>query len=93
MGVAREISQDFLRAAVRRQTPGRPLLNTSLAVPVTTLSTPERNANAGIAYLFRPPGVVPADADLDMLMDMLSGVVVYRLLFQPEERDPTTVQE
>src|SRR6202521_5167787 len=28
----------------------------------------------------------------DLLMDMLSGVAVYRMLFQPEERDPATVQ-
>jgi AcrR family transcriptional regulator len=38
-------------------------------------------------------GVVPADSDLDLLMDILSGVAVYRLLFQPEERDPATVQK
>lgn len=48
---------------------------------------PRRAAFRKVLERARAQGALPASSDLDILMDVYSGVLTYRLLFHPEERN------
>jgi AcrR family transcriptional regulator len=54
---------------------------------------PRRFAFRTLLERARAIGVVPVDADVEMLMDTLSGAMLYRLLVQPVKGGPAKVRD
>jgi AcrR family transcriptional regulator len=53
---------------------------------------PRRAAFRKVLERARAERMLPPDTDVSVVMDMLSGLMLYRLLLQPEERDPKKVR-
>jgi AcrR family transcriptional regulator len=53
---------------------------------------PRRSIVRRILEMARVHGLLAPDADTEILGDMLSGAMIYRLLFQPEERSEKKVR-
>jgi len=81
----------FRRLAVRLigSSPSHPSL---MSIYQKEYLVPRRLAFKRILERVQVQGLLPPDANVEIVCDMLSGAMMYRLLFQPEEHDDEKVR-
>jgi AcrR family transcriptional regulator len=87
LGVGEVLARPEMRRLMTRligTVPDHPHL---LEVYRETYFAPRRRAIVGALRRVMAAGALPAETDLDLLVDMLAGALIYRVLFAPERDD------